>query len=205
MRPYTPQFDSPYPAGEWSEISDFEYKSALHLCRAIEAVQIRTGEDANYVLAKPYKVSFKLDDVPREIEVPKGMLTDLSSIPRGLRWVVSRVGPHLEASILHDFLYIAWQDLPGRGARDEDRDFADELMRVSMEEAEVSGTQIFLIHNAVRLAGRFAFRNANPGTRYVENETGGDCPCEGAPLVVPALPPAEPESDSDPDLDNDDD
>ncbi len=207
MRAYTPQFDNPYPEGEWSEITDFVYATNLHLCRAIEAVQTRVGEDANYVLAQPYRVSFKLDDVEREIEVPKGMLTDLSSIPPGLRWVVSRVGPHLEASIVHDFLYIAWQNLPGHGARNEDRKFADELMRVAMKEAEVSGTQIFLIHSAVRLAGGSAFRNADPGTRYVEDETGGDCPCEGAPLVVPAPPPAEPEPDtpnSDPDLDNDD-
>ena len=210
MRAYTPQFDNPYPEGEWSEITDFVYASNLHLCRAMTAVQTRTGEDANYVLAQPYKVRFKLDTdtVEREIEVPKGMLTDLSSVPPGFRWAVNRVGPHLEATIVHDFLYIAWQDLAGHGARDEDRKFADELMRVAMKEAKVSGVQIFLIHSAVSLAGGSAFRNADPGTRYVEDETGGDCPCEGAPLVVPAPPPAEPEPDtpdSDPDLDNDDD
>ena len=210
MRAYTPQFDNPYPEGEWSEITDFVYASNLHLCRAMTAVQTRTGEDANYVLAQPYRVRFKLDTdtVEREIEVPKGMLTDLSSIPPGFRWAVNRVGPHLEATIVHDFLYIAWQDLADHGARDEDRKFADELMRVAMKEAKVSGVQIFLIHSAVSLAGGSAFRNADPGTRYVEDETGGDCPCEGAPLVVPAPPPAEPEPDtpdSDPDLDNDDD
>ncbi len=208
MRAYTPEFDNPYPEGEWSEITDFVYASNLHLCRAMTAVQTRTGEDANYVLAQSYKVSFKLDDVEREIEVPKGMLTDLSSIPPGFRWAVNRVGPHLEATIVHDFLYIAWQDLADHGARDEDRKFADELMRVAMKEAKVSGVQIFLIHSAVSLAGGSAFRNADPGTRYVEDETGGDCPCEGGPLVVPAPPPAEPEPDtpdSDPDLDNDDD
>lgn len=207
MRAYTPQFDNPYPEGEWSEITDFAYATNLHLCRAMTAVQTRTGEDANYVLAQPYKVSFKLDGVEREIEVPKGMLTDLASIPRGVRWVVSRVGPHLEASIVHDFLYIAWQDLSDHDARDEDRKFSDELMRVAMKKAKVSSVQIFLIHGAVRLAGGSAFRNADPGNRYVEDETGGDCPCEGAPLVVAAPPPAEPEPDtpnSDPDLDDDD-
>ncbi len=198
MRPYTPQFNNPYPQGEWSKITGFVYASTLHLCRAIWAVQTRTGEDANYVLAQPYRVCFKLDDDWREIVVPRGMLTDLSSIPRALRWVVSRVGPHLEASILHDFLYIAWQDLPGYGARDEDRDFADELMRVAMQEAGVSGMQIFLIHNAVRLFGGGAFRNADPGTRYVEDETGGDCPCEGARMdAPPADPEPEPEDDDD--------
>ena len=201
MRAYTPQFNNPYPQGEWSEITGFVYASNLRLCRAMTAVQTRTGEDANYVLAQPYRVTFKLDGVPREIEVPKGMLTDLSSIPRALRWVVSRVGPHLEASILHDFLYIAWQDLPGYGARDRDRDFADELMRVAMQEAGVSGMQIFLIHNTVRLAGGGAYRNADPGTRYVEDENGGDCPCDGEPMNVPAPPPADP----DPEPEDDDD
>ncbi len=205
MRAYTPQFDNPYPQGEWSEITGFVYASNLRLCRAMTAVQTRTGEDANYVLAQPYRVTFKLDGVPREIEVPKGMLTDLSSIPRALRWVVSRVGPHLEASILHDFLYIAWQDLPGYGATDEDRNFADELMRVAMQEAGVSGMQIFLIHNAVRLFGGSAFHNADPGTRYVEDENGGDCPCDGARMVIPAPPPADPEPDPDPEPEDDDD
>jgi Protein of unknown function (DUF1353) len=90
------------------------------------------------------------------------MLTDLASVPRVARWLVDRVGPHLEAAIVHDFLYIAWQDVAGgRGAREEDRRFADELMRVAMESAKVGATSRFVIHNAVRSFGGRAFEEPN--------------------------------------------
>ena len=38
----------------------------------------------------------------------------------------SRVGPHLEASIVHDWLYVAWQLEEGTEATEEWRLFADE-------------------------------------------------------------------------------
>jgi hypothetical protein len=82
-------------------------------------------------------------------------------VPRVARWLVDRVGPHLEAAIVHDFLYIAWQDVAGGGAREEDRRFADELMRVAMESAKVGATSRFVIHNAVRSFGRRAYEEPN--------------------------------------------
>ncbi len=170
MAPYKPEFENPYPDKGWTQISKFEYATPLHLYRKIEAVQIREGEDADYIVWRDYTVRFKLDneDEPREITVPRGMLTDLASVPRVARSVVGRVGPHLEASIVHDFLYIAWQDLEGRGPRDEDREFADELMRVALEEAGVSGWQRFLIYRAVSWFGGGAYRRGEKEPRYVK-------------------------------------
>ncbi|MEE8515076.1 MAG: DUF1353 domain-containing protein [Alphaproteobacteria bacterium] len=202
---YDPQFPSPYPAPGWSEITDFEYSTTLRLCRAKVAVQRPDGEDANYIVDQPYTVHFKLDDMDKSITVPKGMLTDLSSVPPGFRWIAGRVGRHLEASIVHDYLYIAWQDLPNPVAEDEDRDFSDALMLVAMEAANVGRVRRFLIHQAVKRLGGGAFRGANPKPRYVKDEGGGDCPCEGAAIVYPAPPPPPPDTDapsSDPDPGN---
>ncbi len=189
MAPYKPEFENPYPDKGWTQKSKFEYATPLHLYRKIEAVQIREGEDADYIVWRDYTVRFKLDneDEPREITVPRGMLTDLASVPRVARSVVGRVGPHLEASIVHDFLYIAWQDLEGRGPRDEDREFADELMRVALEEAGVSGWQRFLIYRAVSWFGGGAYRREDDA-RYVKIPSEEE---EEAEAVAPSTGEAE--------------
>jgi hypothetical protein len=159
---FAPTLENPYPSPGWEEISDFEYLTPLRLYRDAKAVPMRDGEDAEYVVSDDYRVRYRLDGKPREITVPAGMLTDLASVPRVARWLVDRVGPHLEAAIVHDFLYIAWQDVAGgRGAREEDRRFADELMRVAMESAKVGATSRFVIHNAVRSFGGRAFEEPN--------------------------------------------
>lgn len=145
-------FDGPYPK-TWSEISGFSYDTPLQLRRDIKAVKTRRKKDADYIVAADYTVSFKVDGRPARVTVPAGMATDLASVPRFSRSVVGRVGPHLEASIVHDYLYIAWQDLDGHGARKQDRDFADELLRVAMDEAKVGKRNLFIIHRAVRLFG----------------------------------------------------
>jgi hypothetical protein len=36
--------------------------------------------------------------------VPSGIDTDFASIPRGLRWLIPRVGDHGMAAVLHDWL-----------------------------------------------------------------------------------------------------
>ena len=155
---YVPEFDNPYPELGWKEITNFEYKSPLVLYRSIETVQYRGGkEDADYIVALPYTVSFKLDGKTRSLTVPKGMLTDLASVPSLARSIIGRVGPHLEAAIVHDFLYIAWQNLNDHGARKEDQKFADKLMDVAMEEAKVGRIKRNLIYGALWAAGWIAY------------------------------------------------
>jgi hypothetical protein len=166
METYEPIIVNPYPDEPWSAIADFVYATPLYLYRAIEAVQRREGDDADYIVARPYTVRFKLDGSEREITVPRGMVTDLASVPRIAWSIVNRVGPHLEASIMHDFLYIAWQSLPGRDARDADREFADKLLRVAMEEAGVGALKKALIYNTVRTFGGGTYRRRDP-VRYV--------------------------------------
>jgi hypothetical protein len=106
--PYLPQIDNPYPEGAWSQITEFKYLTPMILRREAKAVRNRGDKekDAEYILGEEYRVSFKLDGQTREITVPRGMLTDLSSAPRIASLAgIGRVGPHLEGSIVHDFLY----------------------------------------------------------------------------------------------------
>ncbi|MCZ6588289.1 MAG: DUF1353 domain-containing protein [Alphaproteobacteria bacterium] len=166
MDTYNPNIENPYPEGEWSEISDFKYLTPMILRREAEAVRNRGDKekDAEYILGEEYRVSYKLDGQDREIKVPRGMLTDLSSAPRIATLAgIGRVGPHLEASIVHDFLYIAWQYLEPKGtARSEDRRFVDKLFRVAMKEASVVPFRREIIYWAVRWFGGSFYESEDP-------------------------------------------
>lgn len=174
MDPYLPQIDNPYPEGEWSQITEFKYLTPMILRREAKAVRNRGDKekDAEYILGEEYRVSFKLDGQTREITVPRGMLTDLSSAPRIASLAgIGRVGPHLEGSIVHDFLYIAWQYLnPEREVRDDDRRFADELFRAAMKETSVRAFQRWAIYRAVRWFGGGTYRERDPNA-FVDLDT----------------------------------
>ncbi len=158
---------NPYPDG-LVEIAEVRYDTALKLLRLKDAPKMRDGEDADFIVAVPYGVSWRPDGGAwRQILVPGGLITDLVSVPRLARAVVGRVGPYLEAAIVHDYLYIAWQDVPGRGARDADRRFADDLFRALMREARVSRPLVELIFTTVRLFGAGPFRRRD-AQRYAD-------------------------------------
>lgn len=167
----TPKIVNPYPIGyKGEDIEDFTFDSPLVLRREIEAVKMRGGnDDAEYVVGADYEVSFKIKGQVsrRTITVPKGMLTDLASVPRAAWALVAPVGPHLEASIVHDFLYIAWQDL-GMEPRSNDWEFADNVMKAGMIEAGVEKSQIVMIYAALRGFGWPVYKKPDPPPRYVE-------------------------------------
>ena len=157
----------PYPE-PGTRIAAFRYDSALVLLRLKDAVKMRSGEDADYLTGGPFLVSWQPEGEDwRQIVVPAGLVTDLTSVPRLLRIVIGRVGPWLEAAIVHDYLYIAWQDLPDGAPRFADRAFADEIMRVAMIEAGVPRWAVWLIHKAVRWFGAGAYARRDED-RYVD-------------------------------------
>ena len=123
-------------------------------------MQRRKGEDANYVLSRPYEAAAIVrregSEERVDISIPERLLTDLSSVPWWGRWLVGRVGPHLEASIVHDWLYVAWQH-EGKGPTEQMRRFADDVFRAAMEEAKVDGWRAWLAYQAVHLGGTKAF------------------------------------------------
>ena len=93
-----------------------------------------------------------------EVRIPQGLLTDLASVPRGFRGIVGRVGPHLEAAIVHDFMY-------GDRVRTEypifthwTRKQADQLFLAGMKKAGVGWALRHLIYRAVRIGGGRSWR-----------------------------------------------
>jgi len=176
---------NPYPNTQdiKKKIVRFKYVSPLVLVRKPKAITERSGPDPNYIVGKPYKAKYKLagDDAWRTIVVPVGMLTDLASVPRLARWYVGRVGRHLEAAILHDYLYLAWQDQRGGTANEEKRNFADRLFFTAMDVAHVPYGKRWAIFKVVDLFGRRAFKSREK-KRYVD--VGEICKCKRKVRVV---------------------
>lgn len=40
----------------------------------------------------------------KDYQIPEGLNTDFASIPRGLRWLIPRVGDHGMSAVMHDWL-----------------------------------------------------------------------------------------------------
>ncbi|MEM9247248.1 MAG: DUF1353 domain-containing protein [Pseudomonadota bacterium] len=141
---------SPYPEGS-TGVRSLTYRDDLTLLRFKDAARTRTGEDAKFVLGADYRVTWiNGDDIPQDIVVPRGLLTDLTSVPPLFRGLVGRVGPWLEAAVVHDYLTIAWRILDGQGTV-ERRRFADDIMWAAMTAAKVGFLRKALIYSALRV------------------------------------------------------
>ncbi len=162
---------SAYPTDGPVEVLGFAYTDDLYLTRGIEAVQMRgEEEDADYIVARRYcsEVQFRLpngSECTFPIDVPCGLLTDLSSVPRWGRWLLGKVGPHLEASIVHDWLYVAWRDEAAWQGENRPpgwvRRFADDVFLAAMKEAGVGRFRRSIAHAAVCAFGRRSFYKRN--------------------------------------------
>lgn len=65
---------------------------------------------AQFQVARDFRVQFALDDVKYIMTVPNGMLTDLASIPQVAQAMISKLGPHIEAAVVHDYLCVRGGD-----------------------------------------------------------------------------------------------
>lgn len=135
--------------------------NSLHLTRSIAAVRGRNGEDAEYIVGSCYSCVVVLKRENGEqcwhcITVPKGFLTDLSSVPWFLRWFAGRVGPHLEASVIHDWLFVAWQH-EGLIPNAQMHKFADDVFLAAMKVAKVCRFRRWVLYTVSRVLGRCTF------------------------------------------------
>ena len=160
---------NPYPSRRWKKITQFRYTTPLILRRNVDALLNRPdpNKDTYYVVHKPYTVRYRLDNKSHSLTVPAGFLTDLVSAPRWAGLVnIRRVGPYLEAAIVHDYLYVAWQHLEARKnrrARRKDWHFSNRLMRSAMKEAKVKRSRRRRIFKAVESEIAWGnYRDPNP-------------------------------------------
>ena len=142
-----PSCHNPYPEG-WtskSKITSFKYTDPLCLRRNIEAVG--SDREVDFIVNEPYtvKYEYQLSNDQKthcqSLTIPAGLVTDLVTIPggrvaRGLvaaLFGIERTGPQLEAAIVHDYLYVAWQCLEPRMACRKHWQFADDLFYAAMK------------------------------------------------------------------------
>lgn len=147
----SPALLCPYPPVDFGPPVGARFPVPLHIVRAPTAIPMAGDREAQYVLARPYRVELDFEARPRPwvIDIPAGLLTDLTSVPAVARPIVGRVGPHLEAAIVHDFLFVAWQDLMPEPRR-ECFDFANDAFAVLLRESRVGWFKRRLILRAVR-------------------------------------------------------
>jgi hypothetical protein len=87
-------------------------------------------------------------DFPK-VQVPKGFVTDLASIPAIFWSILPKDAAYAYAAIVHDYLY--WiQHYP--------RSTADAILKKSMEDFEISKPTVAAIHTAVVHFGASAWR-----------------------------------------------
>ena len=146
--PYTPDIENPYPES-YGEISRFRFESHLYLGRAKDQLTTSSRREAEYIVTREYRCSFLVDGKPWRVHVPSGMLTDLTSSPWAARLIVNRVGPHLEAAIVHDYLFIAWQLLDDKRPNRTHFRFANDVMYAAMQAADVGFIMRQMIYAAV--------------------------------------------------------
>jgi hypothetical protein len=94
------------------------------------------------------------------VRVPRGFVTDLTSVPRIFWSLIPPTGPYAYAAIIHDFLY--WDQYV-------DREVADNIFKVAMRELNVSRIKTITIFSAVRIAGGFAWKSNNEARRSGES------------------------------------
>ena len=122
------------------KVDHFTYLYDLHLVRK------RDGDKYLFYVSKPYTVVFWLDGVITSFTVPAGTWTDLASIPKIVpRWIVDKLGPHIEAAVVHDYMC----QIKGPW----DSATAAEIFRAGMEAGGVNAAQRALMYNAVALFG----------------------------------------------------
>ena len=102
-------------------------------------------------IGEAFKIVYRRDGRDQIVIVPVGFPTDLASVPRALRGVVSKV-TGIEASIAHDWLY---------DQREGKRADADRLFYEMLKLSE-SRWKAWIMYRAVRIGGGIAWRGGEP-------------------------------------------
>jgi hypothetical protein len=148
----------PFPGIAIKSIGGFEYLDELNFRR--HAKSPPETSDSLWQLAADFSVRFELelaDGSKKKLELtaPRGMYTDLASVPK-LAWsAIGPIGAHLEASIVHDYLFMAWTDYRNK-ARRVDFDFANGIFAAGLFASKVPTVDRVLILAAVSTS--FAWR-----------------------------------------------
>ena len=145
---------NPFPASEIDDITDFEYLDELKFMRHAK-VHVNKTPKSLWQLSANFRARMTVhpeegDPYSLTIKAPRGLYTDLSSVPDLLWSIIGPIGPHLEASIIHDYLYMAWTDFRSKAER-QDWDFADKVFREGLKVSNVRRRRLIYmaVHNEI--------------------------------------------------------
>jgi len=113
----------------------------------IEPVDFRPFSDGmHWIVRQPlvYRIGVSQDSV----SIPVGFVTDFASIPQALQSIIRANGPYILPAVVHDYLY--WKQACTR-------EQADRILLLGMIENQVREVHRVAIHDAVRIAGGFAW------------------------------------------------
>lgn len=104
-----------------------------------------------WVTEDPIRFGVVDDNGTNRLEVIEpGFMSDFASVPRLLRWYVSRNGSPIQvAAVIHDFLY---------SARTYPRAYADRVFYVTLRALQTPAVRARILWLAVRLGGLGAYR-----------------------------------------------
>ncbi|WP_180981035.1 DUF1353 domain-containing protein [Pseudovibrio exalbescens] len=89
----------------------------------------------------------------RYVRVPMGFTTDLASVPRLFRWLISPGGLHAKAAVVHDYLYERGVIFGPDGEEKPSRRQADDIFLEAMEVLQVPYVRRHVMYAAVRVFG----------------------------------------------------
>lgn len=95
-------------------------------------------------LSEPFEF-YREEDETEIISVPKGFVTDFSSVPKYLWPIEYPLGPSAKAAVLHDYLYVN---------AIKDKAYADKVFREALKVLGVSTWKRNLLYYAVKFFGR---------------------------------------------------
>jgi len=156
---YSPTVN-PYPLAPLSD-------EGLTDCAFLDPLDLRfhrvplTPNAGNWQLLRDFRFQFRIPEESslRTIAAPRGMCTDLASVPKLLWPIIGPYGDHLGASIIHDYLFMAWTDFSQTPERWM-LEYANRVMYAGMEIDQVSDDDQRRIYNAVNsVIGWVIFQN----------------------------------------------
>ncbi|MDA0229936.1 MAG: DUF1353 domain-containing protein [Proteobacteria bacterium] len=130
----------PFPQDKVEKITDLTYAGELSFVRHAK-VHLDRPPNSLWQLAGDISATMTVHlengtSYSVTVTAPRGLYTDLASVPQALWFVVGPIGKHLEISILHDYLYMAWTDHRAAAARQDWR-FADKMFLTGLKESGV--------------------------------------------------------------------
>jgi hypothetical protein len=88
-----------------------------------------------------------------DLELPYHFITDLTSIPRPVEWLIPRVGPYMLAALGHDLLYQTGRFGKDRRGRLE----SDLWMYQRMIHDGTNPRRAYIIYKGLRVGGWYAW------------------------------------------------